>query len=89
MFSFVFTSSFSQTERSFCLNSPAIPTPATSFKLTTYDQIQLSAVYLPNPASMYTILYIRGNAENLGEIQPVLQQLHKIGFSVFAYDDRG
>jgi abhydrolase domain-containing protein 17 len=58
-------------------------------KLTTSDQIQLSAVYLPNPASIYTILYIHGNAEDLGDIQPVLQQLRDIGFSVFAYDYRG
>lgn len=58
-------------------------------KVTTHDQIQLSAVYLPNPASQYTIVYIHGNAEDLGDIQPVLQSLQKIGFSVFAYDYRG
>ena len=58
-------------------------------KLTTHDQIQLSAVYLPNPASKYTILYVHGNAEDLGDIQLTLQQLRDIGFSVFAYDYRG
>ncbi|HEY9709655.1 MAG TPA: alpha/beta hydrolase [Oculatellaceae cyanobacterium] len=58
-------------------------------KLRTADQIQLSAVYLPNPASTYTILYTHGNAEDLGDIQPVLQQLQNTGFSVFAYDYRG
>ena len=58
-------------------------------KITTHDQIQLSAVYLPNPASKYTIVYIHGNAEDLGDIQPVLQYLQNIGFSVFAYDYRG
>jgi hypothetical protein len=58
-------------------------------KVTTPDRIQLSAVYLPNPASTYTILYTHGNAEDLGHIQPVLQQLRDIGFSVFAYDYRG
>lgn len=58
-------------------------------KLTTPDQIQISAVYLPNPASTYTIVYTHGNAEDLGDIQPVLQQLQNIGFSVFAYDYRG
>jgi fermentation-respiration switch protein FrsA (DUF1100 family) len=58
-------------------------------KLTTHDQIQLSAVYRPNPASKYTIMYVHGNAEDLGDIQPVLQQLRDIGFSVFAYDYRG
>ncbi|HEY9671345.1 MAG TPA: alpha/beta hydrolase, partial [Waterburya sp.] len=58
-------------------------------KIMTDEQIQLSGVYLPNPASVYTILYVHGNAEDLGDIQPVLQQLHDIGFSVFAYDYRG
>ena len=58
-------------------------------KLRTPDQIQLSAVYLPNPASTYTILYTHGNAEDLGDIRPVLQKLRDIGFSVFAYDYRG
>lgn len=58
-------------------------------KLMADEQIQLSAVYLPNPASTYTILYVHGNAEDLGDIQPVLQQLRDIGFSVFAYDYRG
>jgi abhydrolase domain-containing protein 17 len=58
-------------------------------KLATHDQIQLSAVYLPNPASKYTILYVHGNAEDLGDIQLILRQLRDIGFSVFAYDYRG
>ncbi|GAB4181391.1 MAG: alpha/beta hydrolase [Coleofasciculaceae cyanobacterium] len=58
-------------------------------KLTTHDQIQLSAVYRPNPASKYTIMYVHGNAEDLGDIQPILQRLQDIGFSVFAYDYRG
>ena len=58
-------------------------------KVKTADNILLSAVYLPNPASTYTILYTHGNAEDLGDIQPVLQQLHNTGFSVFAYDYRG
>jgi hypothetical protein len=58
-------------------------------KLTAGDRIKLSAVYLPNPASTYTILYTHGNAEDLGDIRPVLQQLRDSGFSVFAYDYRG
>ncbi len=61
----------------------------TIVKLTASDQIQLSAVYLPNPASTYTILYSHGNAEDLGDIQPVLQELQTIGFSVFGFDYRG
>lgn len=58
-------------------------------KLTSADHIQISAVYLPNRASRYAILFSHGNAEDLGDIQPVLEQLHRIGFSVLAYDYRG
>ncbi len=49
----------------------------------------ISAVYLPNEQATYTLLYIHGNAEDLGHIRPVLEQLHEWGFSVFAYDYRG
>ncbi|MEQ8541487.1 MAG: alpha/beta hydrolase [Coleofasciculus sp. D1-CHI-01] len=58
-------------------------------KVTTADDLQISAVYLPNPTATYTSLYIHGNAEDLGEIQPLLHHLHSLGFSVFAYDYRG
>jgi alpha-beta hydrolase superfamily lysophospholipase len=35
------------------------------------------------------LLYIHGNAEDLGDIRPLLQRLHSWGFNVFAYDYRG
>lgn len=50
---------------------------------------KISAVYLPNEQADYTLLYIHGNAEDLGDIRPVLERLHSWGFSVFAYDYRG
>lgn len=58
-------------------------------KLKTPDQIQLSAVYRTNPAAIYTILYAHGNAEDLGNLEPVLQKLQGLKFNVFAYDYRG
>ena len=58
-------------------------------KLTSPDQIQLSAIYLPHPQATYTILYVHGNAEDLGDIEPILQQLQQLRFNVFAYDYRG
>nr|WP_239112208.1 alpha/beta hydrolase [Halomicronema sp. CCY15110] len=50
---------------------------------------QISATFLPNSESAYTLLYIHGNAEDLGDIRPVLDRFHSWGFSVFAYDYRG
>ncbi|NET54932.1 MAG: alpha/beta hydrolase [Symploca sp. SIO2E6] len=58
-------------------------------KLTSAGQVPISAVYLPNPESTYTILYAHGNAEDLGDIRPRLEELRNLGFSIFAYDYRG
>jgi len=58
-------------------------------KLTTRDGAKISAVYLPNPQAKFTILYSHGNAEDLGEIQFVLEELRNLGFAVFSYDYRG
>jgi len=58
-------------------------------KLTASDGVKISAVYLPNPQAKFTILYSHGNAEDLGDILPALEQLRKLGFGVFSYDYRG
>ena len=58
-------------------------------KLPVTDNQQLSALYLPNSDAVYTLLYIHGNAEDLGDIRPRLEELQRWGFSVFAYDYRG
>lgn len=58
-------------------------------KISVSDTEQISALYLPNSSSQYTLLYSHGNAEDLGDIRPVLERLHSWGFSVFAYDYRG
>ena len=58
-------------------------------KLPVTDSEQISAIYLPNSNAAYTLLYIHGNAEDLGHIRPWLIRLQGWGFSVFAYDYRG
>ncbi len=58
-------------------------------KLTSADGTKLSAIYLQNPTAKYTIIYAHGNAEDLGDIKPILQKLNKLNFNVFAYDYRG
>lgn len=57
--------------------------------LTSAPGINITGQYLPNPKARYTLLYSHGNAEDLGIIQPVLEHLNQLGFSVFAYDYRG
>jgi len=58
-------------------------------KISVSDNERISATYLPNAGSKYTLLYIHGNAEDLGDIRPMLERLHNWGFNVFAYDYRG
>ena len=58
-------------------------------KLTSANGVPISAVYLPDRLATYTILYSHGNAEDLGDILPLLQVLQKMGFAVFSYDYQG
>lgn len=58
-------------------------------KLPVTKSEQISAIYLPNSEADYILLYIHGNAEDLGDIRVGLEQLHNWGFSIFAYDYRG
>jgi hypothetical protein len=58
-------------------------------KVQTVDNVTLSALHLPNPEALYTVLYSHGNGEDLGQIRPVLELIRQAGFGVFAYDYRG
>ncbi len=58
-------------------------------KIEVEDATYISAVYLDNPVSKFTILYSHGNAEDIGDVRPILERLERRGFSVFAYDYRG
>ncbi len=49
----------------------------------------ISALYLVNPETEYTVLYSHGNAEDLGDLQSLLEEYRSQGFSVFAYDYSG
>ncbi len=58
-------------------------------KLDSDNCVKISAVYLPNPAARYTILFSHGNSEDIGDLFPLLKSIHDLGFSVFSYDYRG
>lgn len=57
--------------------------------LRASDGGEVSALHLTRPAARWTILYSHGNGEDLGNILPVLESIHALGFDVFAYDYRG
>lgn len=50
---------------------------------------RITAVHLPNKSARYTLLFSHGNAEDIGDDLPMLEQFRRAGFSVFAYDYRG
>ncbi|MEJ6484674.1 alpha/beta hydrolase [Nostoc punctiforme UO1] len=58
-------------------------------KLRSGENTNISATYLLNNQANYTILYVHGNSEDLGDIKEILEKLHAWGFSAFAYDYRG
>ncbi|MGK7929592.1 MAG: alpha/beta hydrolase [Spirulina sp.] len=58
-------------------------------KLSAANREKFSAIYLDNPNARYTLLYSHGNAEDLGQIRPLLEFFQAVGFNVFAYDYRG
>jgi hypothetical protein len=71
---------------------PQPPGPAASRGVTripTADGDSVAVRWLPNPAARFTLLYSHGNAEDLGDLAPFLEDLRAAGFQVLAYDYRG
>ena len=57
-------------------------------KIHSENGVEISALYLSNPNSEFTILFSHGNAEDLGDIRYFLEIMQIKGYSVFAYDYR-
>jgi fermentation-respiration switch protein FrsA (DUF1100 family) len=58
-------------------------------KIEAGDGEKISALYLSEPNSEFTILYSHGNAEDIGHIRGILETFRDRGYSVLAYDYRG
>jgi fermentation-respiration switch protein FrsA (DUF1100 family) len=58
-------------------------------KIPMRDGVRVAALYLPNPQARYTLLFSHGNAEDLGDNLEFVEELHRAGFSVLAWDYRG
>lgn len=58
-------------------------------KIHSENGVGISALYLSNPNSEFTILFSHGNAEDLGDIRDFLEIMQIKGYSVFAYDYQG
>ncbi len=49
----------------------------------------IAAIYLSNPKATYVVLISHGNAEDLGNLYPLMHAFQRHGFSVLAYDYQG
>lgn len=57
--------------------------------LKASDGVRLNAFYRPNPESKQAILWLHGNAENIGYGLPQMRTLAKVGVNILAVDYRG
>ena len=53
------------------------------------DGASIAILHLPNPRAAVTLLYAHGNAEDLGQLAPWLEELRRAGFAVVGFDYRG
>jgi hypothetical protein len=60
-----------------------------AFFIDAADGARLALKEYPNPNAEFTLLYFHGNAEDLGHVDPVLEEYRQAGFAVFAFDYRG
>ncbi|MGF1493375.1 MAG: alpha/beta hydrolase [Microcoleaceae cyanobacterium] len=57
--------------------------------LQTENNLEIAALYLPNPNAPYTLLYSHGNAEDIGQNRSRMERLQELGFAVLIYDYPG
>ena len=57
-------------------------------RLTAPDGVRIIARHWPNPAAKYTMIYLHGNYEDLGNIGEYIPQFVTAGYAVFALDYR-
>jgi fermentation-respiration switch protein FrsA (DUF1100 family) len=50
---------------------------------------EIATLHLPNPNAAFTLWFFHGNAESLGDLEPMLRALHAAGYAVFAFDYPG
>jgi hypothetical protein len=50
---------------------------------------EIATLHLPNPNASFTLWFFHGNAESVGDLEPMLRALHAAGYAVFAFDYPG
>lgn len=73
----------------FLPSSPSYGAGEEIIKIPVTPDESIAALYLPYDQADQTLMFIHGNAGDLGDIRFFLQTLNSWGFNVFAYDYRG
>ncbi len=58
-------------------------------RIEVEDGENVCALHRPAAGSKFAFLYSHGNAEDIGDVAPFLDEMNRHGYSVFAYDYRG
>jgi len=58
-------------------------------KLTTNNNVLISAKYVKNPNSDLVVLYSHGNGEDIASAMDLVTEIYELGFSVLIYDYAG
>lgn len=85
----VFFAHFYSDRMIFLPPKPSYEDSSEIIRIQAENGTEISALYLSNPNSEFTILFSHGNAEDLGDIRDFLEIIQIRGYSVFAYDYRG
>ena len=65
------------------------PAATGSWMIDAGDGARIAARWIERPGARYTILLSHGNAEDLGDLAPLLERLRALGANVLAYDYEG
>lgn len=52
------------------------------------EEVTLAALYLKHPSARYTVCFFHGNAEDLGDTEPFLNEYYNQGYNIFSFDYR-
>ncbi|MDP6685427.1 MAG: alpha/beta hydrolase [Candidatus Omnitrophota bacterium] len=57
--------------------------------IDTVDGAKLNTWFIPRDGAKYTLLFVHGNAGNIGDRIDKIELLHKLGLNIFIFDYRG
>ncbi|MDD5705069.1 MAG: alpha/beta hydrolase [Kiritimatiellae bacterium] len=59
------------------------------YRIATPDGHRIAILALTNPAASQVVLYVHGNAEDIGGVRDIMEEYRSVGFEVYSFDYRG